>query len=321
MKFVQVQLALNYADLNRVQPPPNATLRGEYYIQLPQDSINLLNAAGNPYCLTTFLGAADLRTLLIDDFQRDILGATHQDGPFDLLEPSFNFSLCRTDSKVIYGELKSQVVPLTSATIHQQLFEVLGSGFSMEPHNVLDHIWQSFVNQDGKTICLNAQVYYITFLNAIRLFYDLKEYPIDVAGIFMDHIDPTYTKGFRAHYPNYGKARPRDALTQRNLLNNMLSALIKTKNDVSNILKIVSGAQGSKQFHLAPPGGAVPAFPSVAERTLQRYSGGDDFTKGSKTTSSAYIQPNCFGCGSPHPWSKKVKGLMWFAAPMWISPE
>ncbi len=67
VKFVLVLLALDYADLNRIQPPPNATLRGEYYIQLPQDSIDLLNAAGNPYCLTTFLGAADLRTLLIDD--------------------------------------------------------------------------------------------------------------------------------------------------------------------------------------------------------------------------------------------------------------
>jgi len=38
IKFVWVQLALNYADLNRIDPAPNTTLRGEYYIQLPQDS-------------------------------------------------------------------------------------------------------------------------------------------------------------------------------------------------------------------------------------------------------------------------------------------
>ena len=34
VKFVWVQLALNYADLNRIDPAPNTTLRGEYYIQL-----------------------------------------------------------------------------------------------------------------------------------------------------------------------------------------------------------------------------------------------------------------------------------------------
>jgi hypothetical protein len=316
IKFVRVQLALDYTNLNWIDPPPNTTLQGEYYIQLPQDSVDLLNALGNPYCLTTFLGAPNLCTLSVTDVQGDILRATHQDGPFDLLKPSFNLTSCRTDSTVKYGELKIQVVCLTSATIHQQLFKVLVPGYSMEPHNVLNHIWQSFVDQEGKHIRLTAQVYYRTFLNAIRLFYDLKMNPINVAGIFMDHIDPTFTKGFRAHYPDFGKARPRVAFTQRCLLTDMLSALIKTENDVSNVLEIVSGAQGSKQCHMAPPGGAVPAFPSVDEKTLQKYAaGGDDSTKGSKITNSSYIERKCFGCGDPHPWSKKIKGVYVICCP------
>ena len=37
VKFVRVQLALDYADLNRIDPAPNCVLRGEYYIQLPCD--------------------------------------------------------------------------------------------------------------------------------------------------------------------------------------------------------------------------------------------------------------------------------------------
>jgi hypothetical protein len=53
VKFVRVQLALDYADLNRIDPAPNTVLHGEYYIQLPQDTVNLNNAAGNAYCLTT----------------------------------------------------------------------------------------------------------------------------------------------------------------------------------------------------------------------------------------------------------------------------
>jgi hypothetical protein len=167
---------------------------------------------------------ADLRTLSINDVKCDIIGATHQDGPFDLLKPSFNLTSCRTNSTVTYGKLKGQVVRLASDTIHQQLFKVLVPGFLMEPHNVLDLIWQSYVNQEGTHICLNAQVYYTTFLNAIRSFYDLEEYPINIAGIFMDHIDPTLSKGFRTNYPDFGKARSRAALTQRTLLTDMLSA-------------------------------------------------------------------------------------------------
>ena len=103
VKFVRMQLALNYADLNRIDPAPYTTLRGEYYIQLPQDSIDLTNGAGNPYCLTTLTGASDLRTLTVEAIKRDILDATHQDGPYDLLAPSFNLTSCRTKSTVTYG--------------------------------------------------------------------------------------------------------------------------------------------------------------------------------------------------------------------------
>ena len=149
VKFIIVQLTLDYADLNRIDPAPNTVLRGEYYIQLLQDTVNLNNAAGNAYRLTTFTRPADLRTLSINNIKRTILDATHQDAPYDLLKPVFNLTYCRTDNTVIYGELKSQVVRLASATIHQQLFEVIVPGYSLEPHNVLDHIWQSYINANG----------------------------------------------------------------------------------------------------------------------------------------------------------------------------
>jgi hypothetical protein len=41
VKFVRVQLALDYANLNQIDPRLNTVLRGEYYIQLPQDTVNL----------------------------------------------------------------------------------------------------------------------------------------------------------------------------------------------------------------------------------------------------------------------------------------
>jgi hypothetical protein len=267
VKFIRVQLALDYADLNRIDPAPNTVLRRECYIQLPQDTVNLNNAAGNAYRLTTF------RMLFIANVKLTILDTTHQDAPYDLLKPVFNLTSCRTNSTVIYGKLKSQVIRLASATIHQQLLEVLVPGYSLEPHNVLDHIWQSYIDAEGTQIRLTAQVYYTTFLNAVCSFYDLEEYPINIAGIFMDHIDPSLTKGFCMNYPNFGKARPQVAITQRTLLTGMLNALIKAKASVSNILEVVGVARGGEQLFMGTPSGATAlSFPSVAEQTITGYT-------------------------------------------------
>ena len=98
---------------------------------------------------------------------------------------------------------------------------------------------ECYVDVDGNTVKLGAQVYYSTFLNAIRSFYDLEEYPIDLAGIFQDHIDPTLKNGFRVHYPNYGQTRTRAAQQQRTILVDVLNALIKAENDLNHIRDIV----------------------------------------------------------------------------------
>jgi hypothetical protein len=138
--------------------------------------------------------------------------------------------------------------------------------YSIEPHNVLEHIWQCYVDANGNTVKLGAQVYYSTFLNAIRSFYDLEEYPIDLAGIFQDHIDPTLKNGFRVHYPNYGQTRTRAAQQQRTILVDMRNGLIKAKNDLNHIRDIVRVEQrGGEQFHLSQG----QAHASVAEKMIQ----------------------------------------------------
>ena len=111
------------------------------------------------------------------------------------------------------------------------------------------------------------------------------------------------------NYPDFGKARPRAAITQRTLLTDMLNALIKAKASVSNILEVVGGARGGKQFHVGIPSGATAlSFPSVAKKTITRYTRGDDSTKGSMSTAGSFIERKCWGWGLPHPWSKKEKG-------------
>ena len=88
------------------------------------------------------------------------------------------------------------------------------------------------------------------------------EYPIDLAGIFQDHIDPSLKNGFRVHYPNYGQFRTRAAQQQRTILVDMLNALIKAENDLNHIRVIVRVEQhGGEQFHLSQGQGHA----SVAE--------------------------------------------------------
>jgi hypothetical protein len=206
---------------------------------------------------------------------------------------------------VVYGNLKTLVVKLASDTVHEQLFSVLVPGYSMEPHSVLEHIWQSYVDDSGVPVRQNAQVYYTTFLNALRPFYDLVEDPIDLAGVFMAHIEPTLTKSFQVHYPDFGQARKRTAIIQRRILMDMLKALIRAEADVSNILEVVSAdKRRGEQFHVKPS--AVPAYLSVAEQTINSYTpGGGDALKSVETEGKDL---SCFGCGHPHLWSKKVNG-------------
>ena len=82
VKFVRLKLELDFADLTIVAAanpaPTNVILRGEYYIQLPQSSRNLVNSNGQNDKLTSWLGPANLRTMSRPDFQRKILDITHQ---------------------------------------------------------------------------------------------------------------------------------------------------------------------------------------------------------------------------------------------------
>ncbi len=96
VKFVRVYLGLNFLDLNTIVPAPNCVLQGKYYIKLPQRTIQLLIGNNVAYNLTTFLGAANLRTLVPLEIQHDILDEKHQDGPFDLLQPAFNLTSCQS---------------------------------------------------------------------------------------------------------------------------------------------------------------------------------------------------------------------------------
>ena len=88
IRFVQVQLNLDFASIITLDPPGITSLRVEYYIELPQDHCNLGGDKRQQYRLTTFLGPADMCLMSPQEFSHNILGVTLQDGPIILLCPN-----------------------------------------------------------------------------------------------------------------------------------------------------------------------------------------------------------------------------------------
>ncbi len=95
IKFVRVQLNLNYAMLVNANPPSPMVLQATYYIKLPLTLRALMNGNGGQYSITTFISPSVL--LSPQEVRAQILDLTIQGNPLDLLPPSFNMQLARTD--------------------------------------------------------------------------------------------------------------------------------------------------------------------------------------------------------------------------------
>jgi hypothetical protein len=98
IKFVRVQLNLNYWQLANINPPGPTVLRATYYIELPQTLRGLVNENRGNYNLLMFDGPDDLCMLAPEKVKGQLLDITLQGNPLDLLPLSFNIRAARTDS-------------------------------------------------------------------------------------------------------------------------------------------------------------------------------------------------------------------------------
>jgi hypothetical protein len=73
VKFVRVQISLDFRALVNVDPPGLTTLRVEYYVKHPQTSRAMVNGAGAGYNLVTFHGVDNICTLTLAQVQTSIL--------------------------------------------------------------------------------------------------------------------------------------------------------------------------------------------------------------------------------------------------------
>jgi len=106
VKFVRIQLSVNFVDLVTAMNPGPTTLLIEYFIELPQTTQQMTNGAGTVYNLTTFHGSSVLHTLDSHGVQREITNFTLQDGPTELQAASFGATSARTESSAIRTEIQ-----------------------------------------------------------------------------------------------------------------------------------------------------------------------------------------------------------------------
>jgi hypothetical protein len=149
-----------------VDHPEPTTLRTKYYIELLQTTHAMMNEAHTAYNLTTYHGAADLRTLPQQEVQADILDHTLQDGPLELQPANFGATSAQTDPTAIRTEIESKTLRLAYQSICHTLLLKLCPGYSNQPHMALDHIRQVHTDHNGNAVSSSVQAYYQQLMSA-----------------------------------------------------------------------------------------------------------------------------------------------------------
>jgi hypothetical protein len=217
VKFVRVQINLDFRSLVSVDPPGLTTLHVEYYVELPQTSRAMVNGIGGAYNLVTYHGTDNVRALTMLQVQTTILDQTLQDDPYDLQPASFNLTTARTDGTALRSKIKGKILRLTYPTICNTLFLELCSGYSNQPQAALDHICQVHFNRDGNQVVSTVQAYFQQLMNASRTFSSQREFPISICQI-QDGLDPRLITGFCRFFQDHSVVQPLALMHQRKTL-------------------------------------------------------------------------------------------------------
>jgi hypothetical protein len=261
----------------------------------------MTNSKNQPYCLTSWLGNADLRTITVANLTCNVLAHTIQYGPINLLCPDFNLTSAKMDSTTIEAEISSEIIHLATLSVLNTLFNQLCPGYSKESHAALDHVRQTYDNPNGNTVFSSVYDYYTQILAASCPFIDMEVLPVSVCQAFIDGFDHRLLAGFCTHFPDYSKSQNHAATHQRTVLQDMLQAALRAETEYINIRAIASEASGfgGQAF-------SAQVNASQAEKTISWFS---DDNGSSKSGGSSKSPLCCYGCGGPHPWSLLKNGI------------
>jgi hypothetical protein len=151
-------------------------------------------------------------------------------------------------------------------------------------------------------------------MSASRPFSSQRDYPVSVCARFQDGHDPRLITGFCRLFPQYSTVQSLNTAHQLKTLQEMLQATQQAKDDFLTVTRVARKAVGLSQAFSATTTGGVgnqatagAYYPSQAETTLTRYSGGGGYSTDGTTPSGGGESKrvySCFGCGGPHSWSE-----------------
>jgi hypothetical protein len=80
----------------------------------------------------------------------------------------------------IEAEISSNIIRLASPLVLDILFNQLCTGYSKEPHAALNHVRQTYNNQNSVTVFSSVYNYYTQILAASRPFINMEVLPVSV---------------------------------------------------------------------------------------------------------------------------------------------
>jgi hypothetical protein len=117
VRFVCVQVSLDFAHLLGAGHVGATVLKLMYYLELPQQSVNMTNGAGAAYVLTTYHGHVNITTMTAQEVNDDIICPCLQCGPITLSGADFNLREANIDSATVKDQLISKFLLLGFDTI------------------------------------------------------------------------------------------------------------------------------------------------------------------------------------------------------------
>jgi hypothetical protein len=276
--------------------------------------------------ITTFIGPGDLRTLSPPEVRAQILDLTIRGNPLDLLPPSFNMGLARTDSIALRMETNQKILRLALPTICNTLFTELCPGYSSQPHAMLERICQVHTDATGNQVVSTVQAYFQQLMSAAHSFSSQQSFPVSVYQRFMDGLNPCLLTGFCCCFPDHSIVQALNGSHQRRTLQLMLKAAQQAEDNFTSMQRIACNAIGLSQAfpvigHATGSNQAL-ALPSQAKTTLSWYS-----PRGGRSTKSAASHGTrtarllaCYSCGGPHPWLEYQQGSYVIVCPNQNNP-
>jgi hypothetical protein len=125
VRFVRVQITLDYATLFAAGHTGPTSIKSMYYIELPNTIAPIINENGIAYNLSTYHGPADIHTMTATEVLAKIVDPCLQMGPITLENANFNLAAANINTSKHRDLLNSKILQLGFKQICAAMFKQL----------------------------------------------------------------------------------------------------------------------------------------------------------------------------------------------------